>query len=179
MGSITYTRCLTCRQLCEKNKKSSSKNGTYCSGYCRDLRSRTYTSWYSMKSRCYNDAINGYENYGGRGIKVCDRWINSFDNFVKDMGYRKSITYQIDRIDTEGNYSPDNCRWTTRRLQANNRRSTVKVSYNGVEKSITLWAEELGIKPGTLLGRIKRGWSVEKAFNQRPEFHHLYKATNE
>lgn len=129
---------------------------------------RLYRIWNDMKKRCYTKSETAYCHYGGRGITVCHEWLIDFQNFydwAMTNGYKESLT--IDRIDVNGNYEPSNCRWTTQKLQNNNTRRNHYLCFDGVEKSVSEWAEITGVKPNTLLYRIRRGWSVERALTTR------------
>lgn len=130
-------------------------------------RSPEYKVWAGMKLRCGNPRDAGYMNYGGRGVVVCDRWINSFENFFADMGPRPTPKHSIERIDNNGNYCPENCRWATRIEQARNKRRTIMLSYLGESKPLRVWCDELGIRPTTVARRIKLGWPAERALTDR------------
>jgi len=121
-----------------------------------------YRAWRTMISRCKNPNASAYKNYGGRGISVCQRWVESFENFLSDMGRRPS-GLSIDRINNDGNYEPGNCRWATRTEQARNSRMAKPLTFRGETMCFSAWAERTGIHWLTLYKRIKRGWSVEKA----------------
>jgi len=122
----------------------------------------TFISWSSMKNRCTNQNSPDYYRYGGIGIKICDRWMNSFDNFLADMGERpKGLT--LDRIDNEGDYTPENCRWATTIEQLSNRRNTVKIDYNGKKLTLRELSEISGMKIRVIRDRINAGWPTEKA----------------
>lgn len=129
-----------------------------------------YGSYRSMMDRCYRKESANYKFYGGRGICVCREWhnIEEFEKWVNGSGFSPGMS--LDRKDTDGNYCPENCRWATAKEQANNRRNTVYLEYNGERKTITEWAELLGINRSTLNNRICRGWSVEKALSRRNYF---------
>jgi len=124
-----------------------------------------YRVWLGMKNRCYTPTDTNYKRYGARGIEVSISWLNSFENFHKDMG-RRPDGYQIDRIDNNGNYCKDNCRWISRKDNNRNRRDNHYIEYNGETKSLVEWAEVLDIKQKTLSHRINGlKWSIDKAFN--------------
>lgn len=129
--------------------------------------SSTYQSWYAMKQRCTNPKHKKWKDYGGRGIMVCDRWLNSFENFLADMGERPGGR-TLDRREVNGNYEPNNCRWATPVEQARNRRAFL-IEFNGERRCLAEWAEVLGIKADILSKRIsQRGWSIERAFSAPP-----------
>ena len=126
--------------------------------------SRIYTTWKNMKSRCYYPKNAEFKNYGGRGIKICDEWKNDFQVFYEwsiKHGYKEELT--IDRIDNNGNYQPDNCRWVDMAVQSRNTSRTRYIEFNGKRLTICEWGIEIGGTSTTVLYRIEQGWSVEEA----------------
>lgn len=122
-----------------------------------------YAIWASMKNRCLSPTANCYHHYGGRGIKVCKRWLK-FENFLKDMGKRPSAKHSVERIDNNGDYDPSNCMWATRSVQNVNKRTTRRITFNGVTLAASEWAKKLQMKKPTLMGRLNSyGWPIEKA----------------
>ncbi len=126
-----------------------------------------YGSYHSMMDRCYREKANNYPTYGGRGIKVCKEWhnIEEFEKWVVSSGFIKGMT--LERIDVNGDYCPDNCKWATKKEQANNRRNTVYLEYKGEKHTISEWAYIFGMNRSTLNNRIYKGWSVEKALTRK------------
>jgi hypothetical protein len=128
-------------------------------------RSTEYRSWESMRDRCNNPQSRYYKNYGGRGIKVCNRWLHNYKNFLSDMGRRPSHEYTLDRINNDGNYSPNNCRWTDWKTQNNNKRKiAMLIEFNGERKTFKEWANIYAMPEERLRLRIRRfKWTMEKA----------------
>lgn len=124
--------------------------------------SREWRSWMRMRARCLNSNSKDYERYGGRGIKICRQWENDFARFYDDMG-KCPNGFTLDRIDVNGDYTPDNCRWADTITQNNNKRNNVYLELYGKRKTITQWAKHIGIAGSTLKGRLDRGWSLKKA----------------
>jgi len=120
-----------------------------------------YAVWYSLVKRCTDPKSHAYENYGGRGITVCKRWLE-YENFIKDMGYRPSAKHSIERVKNNKGYSKSNCKWATSKEQMNNTRWNRILRYNGVSMNISQWAEKINIKRATVDSRIAKGWSIEK-----------------
>ena len=147
---------------CIRKEVSSLKNKLHGM-----TKSRIYRIYQHMKDRCYRVTDKRYQRYGGRGIKICDEWLNSFVEFYNwsiQNGYKENLT--IDRIDNNGNYEPKNCRWITHKEQNRNYSRNVLLTYRGETKCIIEWSEELGIKYQTLKYRIKRGFCVEDIMSQ-------------
>lgn len=135
-----------------------------------------FNSWTCMKSRCFNPKFPFYEDYGGRGITVCERWM-VFENFFADMGPRPSLKHTLDRIDNNGHYEPDNCRWATKSEQNCNRKNAVVLEFRGERLNLEIWAKRVGIKVDTIAGRLKRGWPVDEALTVPPSLSNRRRAS--
>lgn len=128
---------------------------------------RLHNIWGHIIQRCTNPKCINYHRYGGRNITICDEWKNDFMTFYKwamDNGYQKILT--IDRIDNNKGYFPENCRWTTYKTQANNRRNNHLITYNGKTQTIAQWSREFNISANRIADRLKHGWSIEKALTE-------------
>lgn len=128
-------------------------------------RTAEHKIWGGIISRC-EDPENRY--YAGRGIKMCQRWRDSFLNFLQDMGPRPSPSHSIERIDNDADYGPTNCRWATRLDQNRNTRQNRFLEFQGRRLTISQWSEVVGIKAGTIQFRIAAGWSTERALTEKP-----------
>ena len=158
---------------CETRRKSSERLATH-----RKSKSRLFPIWQSMKQRCENPSNHAYHLYGGRGIKVCEEWSNDFTAFEAwafENGYDENAPKRkctLDRIDNNGNYEPSNCRWATVSEQQNNKRTNINLTFNGETHTVAEWARRTGLSHSTILGRVKRGWCVEKALTT-PMLRHI------
>lgn len=141
----------------KKNNPANFKHGMSKKGKWTD----EYATYSGMIQRCYNKKSKRYKDYGGRGIKVCDKWKGNFVNFYNDMGKRPSPKHSLDRIDVNGDYSPENCRWATDAEQAANTRKNIWIEYNGERKILSHWCKILDIKDYSLSTWIKKGKSFE------------------
>jgi hypothetical protein len=129
---------------------------------------KQYSVWEHIKQRCGNKKCRNYKNYGGRGITYDPKW-ETFEGFWEDMkeGYREDLT--IDRIDNNGNYCKENCRWATKKQQQNNKRNNHYLEYNGEKRTISQWERKQGFNRNTIYSRLKRGWSIKDAILIKPQ----------
>jgi len=187
VNGVVYWKC-----LCDCGTKSRTITSSLVTGVtksCGCLRkeicsrttfthgmhkTREYRIYQSMKSRCYrkHEASHRYKD---RGIIICDRWLNSFENFFVDMGHCPTGKHQIERKDNNGPYSPENCKWATALEQANNTSTNHNVSAFGKTQSLSMWARETGINRQTIHFRLRKGQTLEQlvAAPPRPNFHFL------
>jgi hypothetical protein len=131
-------------------------------GVCKEF-AKEYYAWSDMRRRCYNKNRPQYPHYGGRGITVCDRWRNSFADFIADMGRAPDKSALLDRIDNDGNYEPGNVKWSTPKDSTNNRRRTRYAIVNGERLPVEVAAEVLGVTGAAIRDRLRRGESEERA----------------
>ena len=187
-NSIAFWNCIC---DCGNNKISSAcglRAGAIKSCGClhlektrlNGLNSRThgmtgtpeYGVWIGMRRRCLEKNHRDYRRYGGRGIKVCKRWLNSFENFLNDIGPRPSINHSIERKNNAGNYEPGNCVWATRKEQCSNRRSNRFLTIDSITRTIKQWSIETGIKRQTISFRLKNGWSPNQIISPTMRKHY-------
>lgn len=126
-----------------------------------------YRVWQMMRLRCTEPENAAYPSYGGRGITICDRWLTSVEAFIEDMGRKPFPEYEIDRINNDKGYEPDNCRWATRKQNDRNRRSNHLITVGDETLSIAEWSERSGVSHSTITKRLAKGWASEKAVMTR------------
>lgn len=148
--SVRTGKAISCQECGAKRVKVASiKHGmTY---------TKEFGIWTDMHTRCYNKNSTNFANYGGRGIVICERWRESFQNFLNDMGPRPTAKHSIDRINVNGNYTPENCRWATPMQQGCNKRNNVWITINGVTKILSAWAREFNVDAATAALRYRNG----------------------
>lgn len=128
---------------------------------------REYEAWKAMKRRCYGAGTINYHDYGGRGIRVCDRWLHDFAAFLADVGPKPSKAHSLDRINNNGNYEPANCRWATRSEQRRNTRQGLHlVTLGGETRPIVDWAAVSGVPEESISARLRNGWDAQRAIFQ-------------
>ena len=130
---------------------------TTASHMSEKTRSPEYNAWRMMRRRCYDKSYNTQSLYEARGITVCDEWRNNYEAFLRDMGTRPGPGYSLDRINNDGPYSPDNCRWATQHQQINNRSNTIRECIDGTTHTLKEWGTLYGIKYQTILFRYNAG----------------------
>lgn len=170
-GHTTSCGCFKKEQANKSNKKRMTTHG--------ERYTRLYSIWADIKKRCLNPNSINYSNYGGRGITICDEWINdytSFSTWAKDNGYSEDL--EIDRIDVNGNYEPSNCRWVTRKVNSNNKRKNRKITINGATKTLSEWVDCYSLDYKVVQSRLNRyKWSIEEALELKPRERDLQKYT--
>lgn len=160
-------RCTLCGKEFEPRLSEIEKiKSCGCGGRFKIKHGKTgsteYKSWDGMRQRCSNPNNSKYPLYGGRGIKVCERWQESFENFLADMGNKPDGT-TLDRIDPDGDYEPNNCRWASVTEQNNNKRTNLVIEVDGQSKTVAEWVRKTGQNYTTVTERLSRGWSPKEA----------------
>lgn len=164
-GSLTNdnTKSCGCGKIEATIRRSTKHNHAHMGN-----KSTEYRIWAGILTRCRNSKHHSYVWYGGRGINVCDRWID-FTKFLEDMGLRPSAKHSIHRIDNDGDYEASNCKWATAIEQANNSRKNVRITWNDLTKTAIEWARSFGWPERTIHKRLQRGWTMERTMTQKPK----------
>jgi hypothetical protein len=150
-----------CRACSNADSSARCRAGVKHGHAKKGARTPTYLTWADMLKRCENETATHFASYGGRGIKVCDRW-HDFAHFLADMGERPT-GMSIDRINNDGNYEPGNCRWASDTEQANNKTTSHLVTAGGETKTVAMWARSQGLPREVIRGRLRLGWEPNRA----------------
>ncbi|OHX28343.1 hypothetical protein Javan273_0035 [Streptococcus phage Javan273] len=166
------------RCKCDCGKEKTVRSSNLASGHCNSCgcivkrhglakKERLYNIWVGMRQRCNNESSKDYPKYGGRGIVICNEWNDYliFREWALSNGYSDKLS--IDRMDVNGNYEPSNCRWVNHKTQANNQSNNHLITFDGKTKTIKQWSDETGISNVTILTRLTRGWSIERALTTK------------
>lgn len=175
-NSLWTCKCDCGSEVITSSKKLREGDAKSCGCLAREYRAslrthgKTNTSefkiWGSILTRVKNPKYHSFELYGGRGIGISEEWSNSFEAFLRDMGPRPSPKHSVERIDVNGNYCKENCRWATQREQCRNKRTNHLVTYKGETLPLVVWTERLGFRKTTLRNRLVSGWSIEMAMTE-------------
>ena len=173
-NAIWLCRCCCGREVPVRGDHLVSGKRKSCGFNCRptirQVAPSEYAAWLGTRNRCYNKQGRNYANYGGRGICVCNRWKNSFENFLSDMGPKLSPKHTLDRYpDNNGNYEPGNCRWATAKEQMRNTRNTIYVESGGERIPLIDLTQRVGVSKGLVLHRLRTGWSLDEALLTPPK----------
>lgn len=160
-GHVTSCGCAHKEACAAALRRTATKHGL--------RHTPEWLAWKNMRDRCYNPKHASYHRYGGRGITVCDRWRHDVTAFVADVGLRPSPEHSLERIDNDGPYSPENCRWATRGEQASNRRTNRMLVWGGQSRTMSSLAREFGLSVQLLYTRLKSGWPLEDALRTKPD----------
>ena len=168
LRSGTSRSCGCLHSEISSEQMSGKNHPMYRHGQAREgQRSKEWRTWNSMIRRCIYPSMKSYPHYGGRGIKICQRWLDSFEDFLIDVGYAPSEKHSLDRIDNNGNYEPGNVRWATNSEQIKNSRRARIITFQGRAQNIMDWAQEVGINRQTIQMRLDHyGWSIHDALTK-------------